>query len=651
MTPPTRTRLVSQSPGNMPPFFAYSAELRSRSVSEASQTGSISQPYVRRGSATIDALARGLRKKSEVEVVLSGKHEFVRTYSTFDQIQGHVELKFERDTIISDMTVSLEGQSNTYVEKIAAASPTTGRTTGKHTFLRVQQPISAESLPENMLARAHQVYTVPFTFVVPDRLLTYICAHKVDNDETRKEHLQVPPSLGDPMLAGKGNVLMDDLSPDMAKVGYCVKARVSKASPSSGRCYDMEEKACRIRICPAREEAPPLPVEEKSNSWRLRKEKNVRKGVFNIGKKLGRLTAEVAQPKSLRLPSANSTTNTPVTTMAAVTLRFDPASQQEQPPQLGNLAARLKVYTFFGAAAYKQIPETSACDAWSVLHGLYPETVPLSCRNVGGVSWTKHDPENRSKSFASETSTNADDACISRRESTLSTDSSSSTTTVPAPSSAYDSSLPFYSARVLVPISLPRQGDSNDEGSPSSPKTPISRGNKKIIFVPTFHSCIISRSYGLELGLSFTPVNSSGNTTNALNSSSVTLLSPIQISQEGSTAPPADYAEGRLDLSLVEGTDEYDEAMARHLDHELNFTNPFRNRYSTADAIPEYEEVQTLHTNPARLPRHASMAVVPSAAAHLSDEQPPEYYNSPFQANPATVIPPPIGGRRVSVRS
>lgn len=637
----------------MPSLFNSGATLRSRSVSESSQNGSPTLPYVRRGSATIDALARGLRKKSEVEVVLSGKHEFVRTYSTFDQIQGHVELKFDRDTIINDMTVSLEGQSNTFVEKIAAASPTTGRTTGKHTFLRVQQPISAECLPENMLARAQETYTVPFTFVVPDRLLPYVCAHRINNEETRKQHLQVPPSLGDPLLAGKGNVLMDDLAPDMAKIGYCIKARVTKASPTTGRAYDIEEKTHRIRISPAKEESPPLSVDDTSKTWSLRKEKNVRKGVFSIGKKLGRLSAQVAQPKSLRLPPATSNSHAPVTTMAAVTLRFDPASSSEQPPQLGNLAARLKVYTFFGAAAYKQIPEVSSCDAWSVLHGLYPMTVPLSCRNIGGVSWTKHDPEDRSKSFASN---DADDNCISRRESTISTDSSSSTESIPAASSAYDPSLPFYTARVLVPISLPKQGDGDENEASTSVKSPVNRGSKKIIFVPTFHSCIISRSYGLELGLSFTPVNSQGSPTSALSSSSVTLLSPIQVSQEGSSTPPADYAQIPLDLSLVEGTDEYDEAMARHLDQELNFSNPFRNNNSEiADVIPEYEEVQTVQMDPARLPRHASMAVVPSStsSASASQERPPEYYNSPFQVNPAaaSVPPPPLGGRRVSVRS
>lgn len=644
----TPRQLVSQTSGNMPSLFASSASLRSRSVSDSSQNASPPGPFVRRGSATLDALTRGLRKKSEVEIILNGRNEFIRTFSTFDQIKGYVELKFERDTILGDMTVNLEGQSNTYVEKIAAASPTTGRTTGRHTFLRVQQPISATSLPENMLAKADVVYTVPFTFVVPDRLLSYICGHNVDNDETKKEHLHLPPSLGDPMLAGKGNVLMDDLAPEMSKISYCIKARVSKASPATGRVYDIEEKIFRIRVSPAREENPPLSIEEDSSVWALRKEKNVRKGVFKIGKKLGRLTAEVAQPNSLRLPPATSRSYMPVTTMAAVTLRFDPASQQEQPPQLGNLAAKLKVYTFFGAAAYKKIPDVSSCDSWSVLHGLYPETVPLSCRNVGSVTWTKHEPEERSKSLASQESAKSDNTAPSRRQSTLSTGSSSSSSSdasIPAASAAYDSSLPYYSARVLVPISLPRQGDESDEQVPSSPKSSLSRGSKKIIFVPTFHTCIISRSYGLELGLSFSPVNSSGSSTNALSSSSLTLLSPIQISQEGSSLPPQSDVLVPMDLSLVEGTDEYDEAMARHLDHELNFSNPFGNRNSTIEAIPEYEEVQTVHADNPRLVRHASIAVPPSASANT--EQPPEYYSSPFRSPGA----PQLGGRRVSIRS
>ena len=643
----------------MPSLFSSGPAGRSRSVPDNNNNGTTIGPYQRRGSATIEALTRGLRKKSAVEVFLDGKDEFIRTYSTFDRIKGRVTLNFEKDTLIGDLIISFEGQSQTYVEKVAAASPTTGRTTGKHTFLRMLQPIPSEPLPENMLAKANTTYTIPFTFVVPDRLLPYTCTHKVEHEEVKKQHLHLPPSMGDPMLSGEGNVLMDDLAPDMSKISYYVRARVGKASPSTGRLTDIEEKISRIRIAPAHEEEPPLSVAEDNSSYVLRKEKNVRKGVFKIGKKLGRLAAEVAQPKSLRQPALSSTSRLPVTTMTSVTLRFDPATEQEQPPQMASLSAKLKVYTFFGAAAYRMIPETSKCDTWSALHGMYPENVNLSCRNIGSVVWTKHDPGNRKKSVAS-SSVASEGEGLSRRDSNFSTSSASSSTStdsMPAASSAYDSSLPFFTAKVLVPVSLP-QAPQDVEDEPASPmgitKSPVlrSRTTKRQIFVPSFSSCIVARSYALELGLSFHAVNSQGNTTNALGASSLTLRTPIQISQEGSSLPPPPEEDAAVMdmMSLVEGTDEYDEAMARHLDQQMNFSNPFSDSRALPEAIPEYEEVQTTRPQAAR---HASIAVPPSANAHR--EQPPEYY-SPFRsvnagAHPAATANGLGGiGRRVSIR-
>lgn len=590
-TPPS----VNSGKETMPSLFSNQ---RSNSLQEPSSTSAIN-PYVRRGSATLDALTRGLRKKSEIEIVLEGKEDFIRTYSTFDHIKGHVEIKFERDTLIGDMVIVFEGQSQTYVEKVASATPTTGRTTGKHTFLRVQQPISSGCLPADNLARANTSYTIPFTFVVPDRLLPHVCSHKTDNDEVRKAHLRLPPSLGDPMLAGEGNALMDDLAPDMSRIAYSIRVKVGHADPTTGRLSRVEEKVARIRIVPAIEEQPPLSIEENNKSFALRKEKNVRNGLFKMGKKVGRVTAEVTQPKSLHLPAISSESKSPVTTMASVMLRFDPSSEQEQPPALHNLSAKLRVHTFYGAAAYKIMPEPYNCDSWSVCHGYYPQSVSLSSRNMGGVAWNKHD-DARTKSVSSTGSK------LTRRDSTGSDASTSSSASIPAASAAYDPSLPFYTAKVLVPITLPQSETQSEQKS-------ALRLNKRIIFTPTFHSCIISRTYSLELGLSFNTTN------NSLSGSSFSLRTPIQISQQGSSSPPTDTSL----LESISEAEEYsnDEDLARHLDHQLNFSNPFD--------IPEYEEIQTQ--------RRASVPV--------SDEQPPEYY-SPFRSSGAG-IPQPV--RRVSI--
>lgn len=604
--------------------------------------------YTRRQSALVESITRKLSRKSELEIVLEGRDEFVRSYSTHDSVTGHVEYKSEKDTLINDVSIILEGQSNTFVEKLATTSPTTGRTTGRHTFLRMQQPIYQDQLPEDSLAKANTTYHIPFTFVVPDKLLPHSCTHKVEHEDVTHHHLQLPPSMGDPLLAGDGNTLMDDLAPEMSKITYSIKARLSKSCPQTGRVIDDEEKVIRIRVAPSRDEEPPLIVDADNSSFTLRKEKNVRKGVFKIGKKIGRLTATVAQPKSLRLPHHGKRSPNPVTTVLAVGLRFDPASEDEQPPQLASLSSRLKAYTFFGATSYKIIPETSRCDNWSTLHGLFPETIDLPSRNIGNVSWRKHDSEDQKKPAANTFSNQ--DLGLSRRPSTFSTGSDSSCDDFPAASSDYDPSRPFYTSRLLLPVTLPGNTTSSlNSRSESNASSTNKINTKKLIFIPTFHSCIVSRTYAIDLSLSFIPVNSQGGSGNALASSSLSLRTPVQISQEGSGLPlprsamlvnPAMY-----DLNTTEGLHEEDEEVARQLDRELNFANPFHpsRRFSPTEAIPEYEEIETnFPSRPLGAARHQSIAVMPGVDVH--HEQPPEY-SSPFSARGAAGA-----GRRVSVR-
>ena len=254
----------------MPSLFAAAAEVRPRSHHvEIGQSDANSQD--RRGSSGLqDALTWGTKRKGEIEIVLDGKNDFVRTYSTYDEIKGHVTVQFEKDTHIGDMSIAFEGQSRTFVEKIASASPTVGRTTGRHVFLRVQQPIERGSLPEYNMAKAGVTYRVPFTFVVPDRLLPHICTHKVCHEGVRQAHLKLPPSLGEPMLTGEGNTLMDDLSPEMAQISYMIKVRIGKLAPSGTKLSSVQEAIKRIRIVPAREEEPPVSVNENEKAYILR---------------------------------------------------------------------------------------------------------------------------------------------------------------------------------------------------------------------------------------------------------------------------------------------------------------------------------------------------------------------------------------------
>ncbi|KEF56926.1 uncharacterized protein A1O9_07116 [Exophiala aquamarina CBS 119918] len=571
----------------MPPFLtttipSYSGRTRSLPV----------VPTGRRGSAIASAI--GLRKKSELDIVLDGEPDYIHSYSTFDQINGHIDIRFEKDTLFHDLSITFEGVSTTYVEKIASTAPTTGRTTGRHTFLKVQQPINPDLLPQDGLFEGGVTYTLPFNFVVPERLLPFICTHKVNHEEIRKEHTQLPPSLGDPSVSGEGHVLMDDLAPDMSKIVYSIRARATRWN-AVGRLLELADKSQRIRVVPAREEAPPLNIDEMDSDHAMRKEKNVKKGFFKIGK-TGRLVAETTQPKSLHLPHPSKRTGEPVSTMATINLRFDPASPEDVPPLLDSIVSKLRVYTFFGAAPYKAIPEVRSCDNWSSLHGVYPETISLSSRCLSTVSWVRHDGSERQSSSSS--------SALSRRPSAYST---SSTSSVLEPSCLYQAGSPFYTATILVPVAL-----QNVSGT-SRPK----------VLVPTFHSCIVSRIYSLELNLSYRTPGAS------IAASHVVLKSPIQISAAGGTPPAHEPQSDQAILAEIEeqfGIYEAQQLGEMDLQHELGLTLE----------TPGYEEAVTSMTAPLLGTRHMSLAMpvgpsrrtqsVSTPPLTATETSPPEYH-------------------------
>ena len=554
----------------MPPLMTTTIPFASRSYgSRARSLPSNILPGPRRGSA-LQSIS--LRKRSEIDITLDGEAEFVHSYSTHDEIKGTVELRFEKDVQIDELVITFEGQSATYVEKIATTAPTAGRTTGKHTFLKLLQPVDSDQLPDCNLMLAGVPYRVPFTFVVPDRLLPYVCSHKAENEEVRRQHVQLPPSLGDPSTSGDGHMLMDDFAPNMSRVTYAIRARATSRM-GNGKLFDIADKIERIRIVPLKDEDPPKVIVEGSN-YVLRKEKPVKKGLFKIGK-VGRITAETFQPKSLRLPHPQKRLSDaePVTTMATINLRFDPATIDDQPPQLGNINTKLRIYTFFGAAPYRILPEVFKCDNWSNVHGMYPESIDLSSRNLSTVPWTRNAPGTLSTSTSNE-------AEISRRPSTFSTASNAS---IPEPSELCNPDFPFYTASVLVPISLPN---------------PYSSKNPKI-FVPSFHSCIISRSYSLELAVSY---HTQGTNVSLPH---ITLKCPIQISAEGGTPPIADP--------------ESDAALMAEIERQFGLYEARQLQDSLALESPSYQEEEDM--TPLLPPMRRQ-----TLAAPLNSGAPPEYH-------------------------
>lgn len=248
------------------------------------------------------------------------------------------------------------------------------------------------------------------------------------------------------------------MASDTNRISYMVLAAVmERSSRNNHQVKALANAAKQIRILPIVEEEPPVNTVDYAY-YCTRKEKSVKRGFF-CGK-LGRLVASSSQPKPIRLSTPSCRPRDTVSTVATLRLRFDPVGN-EQPPRLGSMISKLKASSFYSATPWEEFPCQSGNIPFSqVGQALFNESIPLSTMCVASVHWQKH--------------------CI--LSDADSRDLSNTTL------SEYSSGLPvsfsegtYYTASVVVPITLPETK----------------------AFVPTFHSCLVSRIYSLDLSLTY----------------------------------------------------------------------------------------------------------------------------------------------------
>ncbi|MCJ1246973.1 hypothetical protein MMC30_004184 [Trapelia coarctata] len=496
----------------------------------------------------------GLTSKTKpvVDITLNGEHAAggVPSFTTLDKIEGAVSITAPTDLPFDALHISFQGSTRTYVEKIVASTAANSRSEAFHNFLRLVQPLCPSDLPPNHILQSGKTYKIPFTFVVPERLLPQTCTHAKDTERVLDAHLALPPSLGDPMVSRDGKTLLNDLAPDMTVISYAIRVILLRRNPEPrGKPVIIVDSVKKLRIIPASDEAPPIPQSNtKGDEYVMRKEKDLKKSIF--GRKLGRITMEAAQPRSLHLPCVHTDlSQTRVTTVAFINLRFDPFDASSKPPRLGNLASKLKAATCFASVPMRDFPTKSNAYLYDTQRGIYVDTIPLSCRNIESAQWTPH-------------------TVLERHDSAIS---------ISDPPPASSTSPMYYTCQVLVPIDLPT----------------ISK-----TFVPSFHSCLVSRIYSLDLTLSVHPPSST------VSSTSLHLKLPLQISVEGN--PDAHPTISEEEMHAI---------AARQVNEALI-------PRSIAPPSPEYTEVAELQTflrssSPARPPlRTNSMPPSPDYEEH-----------------------------------
>lgn len=433
-------------------------------------------------TGTLAGYARRISQhgRPDINIILED-HIEGKKYTTFDPLSGKVEITAPFEARFDEIRITLEGTVKTFVENLSPHS-TKARTTATHNFLRLTMPIRELDYPLPRIAEAGRTYTFPFNFVVPDQMLPRSCSHACLSNHVHEAHVRLPPSLGS---RERG---LDDLAPEMAKVNYAIKVKIVRNRERDGQEVVLVEGSKKIHIVPAVAEEPPMNVGHADKEYVLSKTKSLKKGMFSG--KLGKITVAAAQPNALVLPSPSSSNTVPGTTMATVNLRFDPHEISSQPPRLGGLTTKIKASTFYAARPAMQIPSHfNMVQQFESTRGVYDTSVPLSSRCVEAVAWTRHTPS----------------PAYMRRNSASSTSSSESSDEAHGPEPAPKEGKPYYTAEILVPITLPASKN----------------------WVPTFHSCILSRSYTIDLSLT---IHTPGT---GVPASTVALHLPVQIAATG----------------------------------------------------------------------------------------------------------------------
>lgn len=425
-------------------------------------------PSIGSEAVNMPAKLRGLcqGQKPEIKIILNNKQT---SYTTFEQLEGTVSITSPNDLVFDDIEIEFVGTSRTLVERLTTAAAVSGKSEAFHQFLKLQQPGLADLYPQDKVLAAGKKYDFPFVFVIPDQLLPKICQHKIVSDTVKHAHLGLPPTLGGPSASDKiegaaeDKAIHDDMCPDMASIRYGVFAKISKTKNQGGELVrsTVGSRAKQLRVIPARSEEPPLDTEGKDSEYTMRKERTIRKGVLQG--KLGTIVMEAVQPPAMVLRSGSDSNS-----MAIIRLRFDPIDDRAQPPRLANLESKIKVCTYFASTARSTFP-TKATAISDLSQGMHCEQLDLSKCSMTNREWTKHQSGKRPALERRETG-----------ESTASAHASASRNIFTEPSAAYKGGA-YFTAVLEMPITLPK--------------------NKT--FVPTFHTCLVSRIYQIkfELGL------------------------------------------------------------------------------------------------------------------------------------------------------
>ena len=486
--------------------------------------------------------ASRLAARKHATRIIINNHFSSKVYTSSSVISGTVVVETEYDMWFDTLQILLLGMS------ISQTDSTAGPLQRQHLFLKLQMPISTDQLPVPRIFEAGITYTFPFTFVLPKYLTINACSHGVRTDHVRDAHLLLPPSMG--------IWRTDDMAPKMARIEYSIEARILKDPEHLGRrAIKLSEKTHPIQVLPASYEEAPLSICKEDKAYRMSRTKGVRKGIFSS--KIGDVTATASQPRPIILrPDGRAATGT----NAHIELRFDPVSADAQLPVVTGITSKLFAHTYFSDDGFDTFPNIGKWTHEFGQHrrGEYYTSVHLPSTPNPKTKWRVYVTGlgRRDSGYVSD----AQQASCSDCES----DQSRRSSRLMEPESSHGqngSSHFFYRAKLSVPISIP---------------------TKKKTFIPSFHSCLISRAYVVHLSITI----ASGSSTTTLS-----IAVPLQIAVEATDT----HEQGTFGLPTFQDVVEQEEAAAADETLTPRVWRVPEVQFSRAFSLPGYDEVNRRH--------------------------------------------------------
>ncbi|KAF4450804.1 hypothetical protein F53441_6136 [Fusarium austroafricanum] len=413
------------------------------------------------------------RRRSEcpLEVTID-RHFEAKIYTSGSTITGSVSFSPSTDLTVDAFEIVFAGSESTLVQMFhQGAMPKSG-----HKFLQLRMPIPESALPTSGMLKAGQTYEVPFSFVIPYQLPSAACRHR--NPVIREKHLQLPPTIG--------SWEHDDMAVHTVAINYGVDAR-ALFKTDKGKSMTLE-RTHPVKVMPFLPEQPPLHIVQGNPRFTMTQEKSIRRDI--LSSKLGYIRASTRQPDPVII-SADKLQ--PSECSMNIDLEFWPTSKKAVPPEMYAKSAAIKASTYYSTGHMSFLPDQ---------HN-FPSVMP---NPILSFVLDENATVTRSPTPVWEETSESYSAPCSRRGS----ENSNASDEPPRTSSRRGSKSsdiiktesPRYTATLPISIALP------------------SPDNK--ILLPTFYSCLISRTYMLEVVLA-----------SRTHGSSFTLRLPLQIAVEG----------------------------------------------------------------------------------------------------------------------